>query len=113
MCGLGIFADLVELRVRLGSKATLSCDSQNLIADVGFQKLTNGSIPVDITSNSSNHMLLVNHSHVIVKTTLTFLKFRQADAGVYRCKATEKYPGGVSTTYTSQEMTVFILNGIG
>ena len=112
MCALGIFTDPLELGVRLGSKATLSCDSQYL-TDVGFQKLTNGSIPVNITRNSSNHLLLINHSHVTLKTTLTFLKFRQADAGVYRCKGIIKYPGGVSIARTSEEMTVFILNGIG
>ena len=91
--------------------ATLSCDSQHL-TDVGFQKLTNGSIPVNITSNSSNHLLLTSHSHVALKTTLTFLKFRQADAGVYRCNGIIKYPG-IYIAYTSEEMTVFISNGIG
>ena len=108
MCGLDIFADPLSLGVRL---ATLNCDSQHL-TDVGFQKLTHGSIPVNITRNSSNHLLLNNQSYFTLETTLTFLKFRQADAGVYRCKGIIKYPGGVSIAHTSEEMTVF-LNGIG
>jgi hypothetical protein len=104
---VGIFAHPPKLGVLLGSRATLSCDSEYL--HVQFQKLSSGSTPVNITKNSSNHMLLVEYINItsgrkLTRTTLTFLKFRQSDAGVYRCQAVEN--AFVRTVHISN-MTVY------
>jgi hypothetical protein len=104
---IGIFAHPPKLGVLLGSRATLSCDSEYL--HVQFQKLSSGSTPVNITKNSSNHMLLVEYINItsgrkLTRTTLTFLKFRQSDAGVYRCQAVEN--AFVRTVHISN-MTVY------
>ena len=105
---VGIYADVLEREVHLSSMATLSCHTQSFTADIGFQKMIDGGTAVDI-ANSSNHMLLIKSNGVISKTTLTLLNFTLADVGVYICKA--KRDNG-DLVY-SQEMTVFLLNGIG
>ena len=110
MSGIGIFADLLELRVRLGSMATLSCHTQVGGPRIVFQKLRDGGTPMNIT-NSSNHILSNNVNKNIAKRALTFPTVTQTDAGVYQCRATRK-TGGVVQVYTSQKMTLFILNGI-
>ena len=99
---------MLELGVRLGSEAKLSCHIALAVStDFGFQKLTDGGIPADVTKSSS-HALSLSSDGLITNTALTFLNFTLGDTGVYRCIATNS----TGTKLYSQDMTVFVLKGV-
>ena len=77
-------------------------------AAIRFQKMSNRNI-TDITDSANHKVSSDNGTTGLSETTLTFLKFTQSDAGVYTC--TVMKPDG--NPVSSQDMTVFILNGIG
>ena len=92
----------------MNSMTTLSCYTKSFTTLIGFLKLTDGGLPVDVT-NSWTRNLSAMCDQEISRRELTFLNVTRADAGVYQCRVTRPQTDDV---FYSQNMTLSVVNGV-